>query len=262
MSCWLRSTKYLAAARCARSGQRHLSASSPTAGGCSVVKPLPLLLPQSGRVALVSVILSRSLSASPTSLAAAAASAEAAAATATTGVKVGEASTGAAASLASSPTPPPAPAPATPTAPPAAPVAHATTDGGREELVLDLIPDRPSPSTATALGDGGILPADLEPTLYSLGLGSWWPSGRMQCVLEWLHVSGDLPWWGCIVVGSVRIAVFTIKKKRKKTTLFFPLPVTVALRVLTFPLVIMAQKNAAKLANNAPEMQASGSTCL
>ena len=28
-----------------------------------------------------------------------------------------------------------------------------------------------------------------EPSFELLGLGSWWPSGRLQLIMEWLHVS-------------------------------------------------------------------------
>ena len=42
-----------------------------------------------------------------------------------------------------------------------------------------------------------------EPTLQSLGLGSYfWPTGWVQNALEFLHVTLDLPWWGCIVTGK------------------------------------------------------------
>ena len=40
-----------------------------------------------------------------------------------------------------------------------------------------------------------------EPTLSSLGLGSWYtPVGWIQNSLEWLHVTFDLPWWGSIAI--------------------------------------------------------------
>ena len=38
-----------------------------------------------------------------------------------------------------------------------------------------------------------------EPTLASLGLGSYWPPGLAQQALEALHVTAGLPWWGAIV---------------------------------------------------------------
>ena len=33
-----------------------------------------------------------------------------------------------------------------------------------------------------------ILTLSGEPTFELLGLGSWWPSGRLQLLMEWLHV--------------------------------------------------------------------------
>jgi len=99
---------------------------------------------------------------------------------------------------------------------------------GKKELILspDLVPERPTAISGDALD----ISSAIEPTLESLGLCSWWPSGRMQCFLEWLHVGCDLPWWGCILTA------------------------TVCMRLCVFPLVIVAQRNAAKLANISPEM--------
>lgn len=50
--------------------------------------------------------------------------------------------------------------------------------------------------------------------------------------MEMLHVDLGLEWWSTIVVT------------------------TIVLRLLTFPLMVKAQKNAAKMANNLPQMQA------
>jgi YidC/Oxa1 family membrane protein insertase len=69
-----------------------------------------------------------------------------------------------------------------------------------------------------------------EPTLASLGLCSWAPSGWVQSALETLHVGLDVPWWGAIVIG------------------------TICIRVAIFPLVILAQRNAALMHNNLPTM--------
>ena len=41
-----------------------------------------------------------------------------------------------------------------------------------------------------------------EPTLQSLGLGGYGPSGLFQQALEFLHVNLDCPWWGAIVIGK------------------------------------------------------------
>lgn len=40
-----------------------------------------------------------------------------------------------------------------------------------------------------------------EPTLQSLGLGSWWPSGWVQNLLNWMHITCGLPWWATIVIS-------------------------------------------------------------
>ena len=39
-----------------------------------------------------------------------------------------------------------------------------------------------------------------EPTMSSLGLGSYWPSGLVQQALELIHVNMGVPWWGSIVL--------------------------------------------------------------
>lgn len=49
--------------------------------------------------------------------------------------------------------------------------------------------------------------------------------------MEYLHVTLDIPWWGAIMIG------------------------TICVRVIILPLVIMSQRNAAKMANNMPQMQ-------
>ena len=76
------------------------------------------------------------------------------------------------------------------------------------------------------------LSASLEPTFQSLGLASWWPSGRMQYFMETLHTcSLELPWWATIMATTCLI------------------------RLCVFPLVVSAQRNAAGFANHAPGMQ-------
>ncbi|XP_013106824.1 mitochondrial inner membrane protein OXA1L [Stomoxys calcitrans] len=87
------------------------------------------------------------------------------------------------------------------------------------------IPENAGEVAATALNALG------EPTFASIGLGGWSPVGLVQNCMEFLHVSCDLPWWGAIAIG------------------------TVVVRTLIFPLVIMAQRNAAKMNNNMPQMQ-------
>ena len=68
------------------------------------------------------------------------------------------------------------------------------------ELILDFIPEPPTPI------EGGLSTEYLgiDPPLDSLGLASWWPPGRVQYFLEYLHspLGIDLPWWTCIIIGK------------------------------------------------------------
>ena len=57
---------------------------------------------------------------------------------------------------------------------PLEPAVEAAPDS--QELVF-TIPEKPDPVDPTLLG---------EPSLESLGLASYWPSGRLQCSLEWV----------------------------------------------------------------------------
>jgi len=70
----------------------------------------------------------------------------------------------------------------------------------------------------------------VDPPLEAVGLGSWWPAGRVQVFLDYLHGSLDVHWCGSIVLA------------------------TVCMRLLIFPLVVMAQKNMVLLHNNNHEM--------
>ncbi|XP_043283573.1 mitochondrial inner membrane protein OXA1L isoform X2 [Venturia canescens] len=102
-------------------------------------------------------------------------------------------------------------------------ISNVPTGASTPQSFLDL-PDAPVPPVVEAISYVG------EPSLVSLGLGSWWPSGIVQQSLEWLHISCGLPWWESIMIG------------------------TLALRLALFPLVIFAQKNNAALSNNMPEL--------
>ena len=69
-----------------------------------------------------------------------------------------------------------------------------------KELILDFLPERPTPieagTSAEYLG--------LDPPLSSLGLATWWPPGRMQCLMEYIHSGAglDIPWWGTILISK------------------------------------------------------------
>ena len=70
-----------------------------------------------------------------------------------------------------------------------------------------------------------------EPSLRSLGLAHWWPSGFMQSFLESIHLNMDVSWSGTIILT------------------------TVLLRVCIFPLVIRNKKVMVKSNHNLPESQ-------
>ncbi|XP_039965758.1 mitochondrial inner membrane protein OXA1L [Bactrocera tryoni] len=99
------------------------------------------------------------------------------------------------------------------------------------KTVVDLstIPEAPAAPIEDAVTQ--VLNAAGEPTFASIGLGGWSPVGIVQNCMEYLHVGCDLPWWGAIAIG------------------------TAVVRTIIFPLVIMAQRNAAKLNNYMPQMQ-------
>ncbi|EDS36533.1 inner membrane protein oxa1-1, mitochondrial [Culex quinquefasciatus] len=97
-----------------------------------------------------------------------------------------------------------------------------------DKSLLEHIPEPPPIPVAPEVAD---LVAGAEPTFASLGLGGWSPVGMVQNCMEFLHITADLPWWGCIAIG------------------------TVCVRMLLFPLVIASQRNAAKMNNNMPQMQ-------
>lgn len=67
-----------------------------------------------------------------------------------------------------------------------------------------------------------------EPTLQSMGLGGNGPAGCIQQILEFLHVTVDVPWWGAIALGAVVI------------------------RTILFPLMIYQRKVAINFRNHMP----------
>ena len=103
---------------------------------------------------------------------------------------------------------------------PAKPTSEAAASASSDVFTL---PDKPIPMEVSSLG---------EPSLDSLGLCSWWPSGRMQCLMEYMHIDLGLEWYQSIAVA------------------------TICMRMLMVPVVVMAQRNMAHMNNNMPAMSA------
>jgi membrane protein insertase Oxa1/YidC/SpoIIIJ len=95
----------------------------------------------------------------------------------------------------------------------------------QQDLSSGYIPEPPP-----IIDENLILNAVGEPTLQSLGLGSWWPSGIVQQALEYLHADLGLSW-------IQAIAIFTI-----------------ILRTCLIPITIKAQQNSGKMRKIAPQM--------
>jgi YidC/Oxa1 family membrane protein insertase len=110
-------------------------------------------------------------------------------------------------------------------------VRHASNSEVAGFDMLDKIPEPPALPLATPSTDIAELVAGAEPTFASIGLGGWTPVGIVQNCFEFLHITCDLPWWGAIMIG------------------------TICVRSILFPLVIMAQRNAAKMNNHMPQLQ-------
>lgn len=106
----------------------------------------------------------------------------------------------------------------------------------RVTTISDVLPDLPNIPDVPAIP--AIEPSVIAETLATatteltqLGLGGWTPIGIVQQTLEFFHLGMDLPWWGAIALG------------------------TCIVRFLMFPLVVIAQRNAAKMNNHLPQMQ-------
>ena len=69
-----------------------------------------------------------------------------------------------------------------------------------------------------------------EPTLQSLGIGSNWPPGLVQQLLEIIHVDLGLEWYQAIVMF------------------------TVGLRLCLLPVNVLAQRSATKMRKISPQM--------
>ncbi|XP_030043801.1 mitochondrial inner membrane protein OXA1L isoform X2 [Microcaecilia unicolor] len=91
---------------------------------------------------------------------------------------------------------------------------------------------RPLTDVARPLTDVAPTIADTvgELSLEELGLGASTPVGLIQNVLESLHVSLGLPWWGAIMAGTVLV------------------------RCMVFPLIVKGQREAVKLNNHMPQI--------
>ncbi|RZC41436.1 mitochondrial inner membrane protein OXA1L, partial [Asbolus verrucosus] len=104
-------------------------------------------------------------------------------------------------------------------------------------IVIEPIPEPPpvppeSPFTEASAEIINQLNALGETTFASLGLGGKSPVGLVQSSFEYLHVTLGIPWWEAIALGTLFI------------------------RLLMFPLVIIAQRNAARMNNYMPQLQA------
>lgn len=111
-------------------------------------------------------------------------------------------------------------------------VRFSSADAPTKTLVnLTEIPEPPAIPPAVEDVAAQVLNAAGETSFASIGLGGWSPVGIVQQCMEYLHITLDIPWWGAIAIG------------------------TVVVRTLIFPLVIMAQRNAAKMNNHMPQMQ-------
>ncbi|GFY60866.1 mitochondrial inner membrane protein OXA1L [Trichonephila inaurata madagascariensis] len=66
-------------------------------------------------------------------------------------------------------------------------------------------------------------PLFVEPPLSSLDLAHWTPPGLVQMLLEYLHVSWSMPWWGAIVASTLvaRILLLPVLIKTQRNTITF-----------------------------------------
>ncbi|XP_053402311.1 mitochondrial inner membrane protein OXA1L-like isoform X2 [Mercenaria mercenaria] len=96
---------------------------------------------------------------------------------------------------------------------------HAST--GSANLPPGYIPDipiAPMDDMKTVLPE---LNALGEPTLQSIGLAGNSPSGCVQQLLELIHVSLDMPWWGAIALGAlaIRTVLFPVMIYQRRATI-------------------------------------------
>lgn len=84
-------------------------------------------------------------------------------------------------------------------------VRHASTE--TSSMPSGYIPDVPIAPMENLKSSLPELNALGEPTLQSLGLAGNSPPGLVQHLLEWLHVTVDIPWWGAIALGAITLRV-------------------------------------------------------
>ncbi|XP_058801091.1 mitochondrial inner membrane protein OXA1L [Phymastichus coffea] len=100
------------------------------------------------------------------------------------------------------------------------------TDSGMQADVITQIPEPPA-QFVQEITEALIS----NPTLQDLGLGSNYPPGLIQQLLNYLHTTFDIPWWGAIAMT------------------------TVCIRTLMLPIVIKIQRYAARMQNVQPQIQ-------
>ncbi|KAK1797119.1 hypothetical protein P4O66_008509 [Electrophorus voltai] len=96
------------------------------------------------------------------------------------------------------------------------------------QIITQPVPEQVSETPVMAADVLQGAGADLS--LSELGLGNYTPVGLIENILEFMHISVGLPWWGAIVAG------------------------TIIARCAVFPVIVKGQREAAKLNNVLPQM--------
>ncbi|KAJ1949070.1 hypothetical protein IWQ62_006795, partial [Dispira parvispora] len=99
--------------------------------------------------------------------------------------------------------------------------AEVVADATTEAVVTDTLGSQVEKVATAAMQYG-----DLK----AMGLVNWTPVGAIEALLEMVHVSTGLPWWGTIVVC------------------------TLGMRLLILPFAVRTQRNSAKIQNLKPEV--------
>lgn len=110
--------------------------------------------------------------------------------------------------------------------------AAATFGEQTTNAVAEAIPAiPPAPTVVPVESFVESLADDAVPTLQSVGLGGWSPSGMVQQLLDILHASTGLPWWATIAIS------------------------TMVVKICLLPLTIKGQKSSIHMNNHLPQMQ-------